>query len=397
MPAVSLQSVDPFKDLRAPAQFSCVSLTNCLEKLYSANENARGRFSGTLSDSVDQAISALRSAGPADLSVSGLWEWAEAVKARNECWRFMELHSLVCGLPPQEVSASLGSQILAWVLLYPDPDCERRQPIMDHLDELGTGVNDFHAAARTAWVLPGGARRIQQILAQYGIFRALRNGWTWRERLPELVRNYSKAATPLTAKDAEQYGIEAMLLNGDSSSCRAHGWHNSWMRQRFPSGKGDKRYDIFMDSPSGIMLLFRGQPCAMIAFHASSEGALFVNQIHGCRAKVMQDEDFEKQDADGRPVMVGQRGLMRLRYVELMIHLAEDFSRALGFSALVIQGACNNKWTKMLDVHGAPNLDLQSAKAVYDEIPEKLGYTLDENGNRVKALRQSLSGGFVGG
>ncbi len=136
----------------------------------------------------------------------------------------------------------------------------------------------------------------------------------------------------------------------------------------------------YADAAYGFALFYRGAVQVITSYFAAHNDSLFVAQVQGVSQKTYHRRD---------------RGLAKIAWKDLVLQVCESVGKELGCTALVYQGAKNNRWTNTMKAQGEddgystncePALALEKCRLNYDNFCESRGFRSDRQGNFVKSL-----------
>jgi hypothetical protein len=146
-----------------------------------------------------------------------------------------------------------------------------------------------------------------------------------------------------------------------------------------------KIYGAFSDGPMGFCLNWKGIPMAIISFVVSDPGTLTIVQMQGVMGRF-----FEKNMDTGSIFetneRAGGRGLIGLRWRNLLLRLVENYAQANGFHRVQILGGKDNPW--LGSDKGRHIFDASKASA-YDHLASTMGYE-NKNGIWTLALKNRI-------
>ncbi len=123
------------------------------------------------------------------------------------------------------------------------------------------------------------------------------------------------------------------------------------------TGKITKNYQVYLDAPVGIGLTFKNRPCAITSFAAFDKSTVRIYQVQGVRP-------YKNYYS-----LSSSRGIFNIEWDKILIELAENYARNLGFSHLSIQGQELHDYSIMI----------RSGKDHYDNLAKKLGFKENQN------------------
>ncbi len=137
-------------------------------------------------------------------------------------------------------------------------------------------------------------------------------------------------------------------------------------------------YGVYLDTPFGFGLLYRGEPNAIVGFDVPDPDVLMVCQLQGTRAKLVD-----------RHRIIGYkhaRGLALIDWQKLLVSYAEGFARGHGIKELGIQSGRKNYWTKE-SYDGEIHISPERALVVYDGAAARLGFGQKADGNWYRVIQ----------
>ena len=314
-----------------------------LRALFSQNSEAARLFSRRYTQtSLQEALAQVENDPPVDVTVEGLERW----RSKETSSAAILLTRLVAALPPQEVARGVGGDLLLWAALNYCIIDDNQERMRKHLEKTGIHSGDLEMARASAWQLCHYSDSCVQIISQYKVMQALRRNDPGTGDIARLVNEHRLPSGDLSPERVAGYSLEPIFLERPdyTSISFAHGKDHRWRGKLCQHGKGKKAFEIYMDSPGGLLLLYKQVPQAIVAFHVGRDLSFFINQVQGLRGFLCDEDDRAIGAQDSKPIMTSPRGLATLRWDELMVHLASNFALSMGFESLTIQGAVNNKW-----------------------------------------------------
>jgi len=155
--------------------------------------------------------------------------------------------------------------------------------------------------------------------------------------------------------DAREYDLRIVHTPSfcDSGYCKEYDDYNN--------------FKVYLDAPTGICLLYKDKPQAVISFKKSGKSTLFIPQIQGVR-----------QRRQGGIQLNNSWGIEPFDWPALLVRIAEVFAQRCGFRTLCIQSAHNNNWKG-----GA--VRLERMVRYYDNTAKRLGFEQHEDKNWYKS------------
>ncbi|MDP3989629.1 MAG: hypothetical protein Q8Q01_00305 [archaeon] len=186
--------------------------------------------------------------------------------------------------------------------------------------------------------------------------------------LEKLLKDSALENVKLSDKRLKDYKI-GLVKPKFNLNC---GHDDYWSQRIFKENLG---YDIYLDSRSGLALLYKGLPNAVICSTVESdeEDAVQIIQIQGVKAEIRKGYKIVGHKHS--------RGLAPLKWEELLVKLMEEISKKAGYTRILIQGSTNNGWCF------GSNQFRSNVKKRYDETAEKIGYIKETDSNWYKELQ----------
>ncbi len=286
----------------------------------------------------------------------------------------MSLSFLLAHLPHEVVAKEFGSNALIWTwVTYPYTN-NVNDDLEISLHESGINIDSLQKARLTAWRLHG-SQNTQTVLKTYDLIQALHDTLPKDRDLNILLKSCTKQGVGLSEERIKQYSLEPLITEGvDTTS----GWAKNWGHDKTVDDK-NRLCKIYLDSPVGVALMYKGEPNALASFSPSDEKTLFINQIQGVESYKLN----ELKEIQGK---IHSRGLVVLDWEKLLVQLSEIIAKKFNLSQTIIQSGHNNTWTTMQNKDGTPKLPLEKALKRYDETASRLGYLQGENRNWYKSI-----------
>ncbi len=170
-------------------------------------------------------------------------------------------------------------------------------------------------------------------------------------------------SVPHTPKRQDDY-----LLQGMTPEMQEVGYAKGW-RWRV---HGHKAFSLYLDATCAIALLYKDEPQAVVSFAPIDCSTVMVYQLQGITPSKL-DEKGKEMVVGKKEVKGHSRGLIPLRWKELLLDCVKGIAREHEFQRIGIRSGYHNSWTKpdyMKEVH----LPLERALQCYDRLAENLGY-----------------------
>lgn len=235
----------------------------------------------------------------------------------------------------------------------------------------------------------GQPKEAANALAQYRHLQYIYSQSTEQIDLPYILSTSALPGVSLSKSRLSDYSLTPLGLARDLDTYKSSGdYRATGTASRFGHHKpGDKKaYEVFLDAPAAIALLYKDEPQALVSTMLDvDESALFINQlqgIRGCQIKPgTEDSDFAL-----RGKQLSARGLAPLDWRKTMLSVAEQVAINAGYKSVTLQSGTNNYWTLPQSPDKDPHLSQEQAIIAYDKPAARLGFTLNDQGNWSKPL-----------
>jgi len=127
--------------------------------------------------------------------------------------------------------------------------------------------------------------------------------------------------------------------------------------------------ELYMDTPMGIMLSYKGIPQAVVGFFLDQQdaGCIHIKQIQGVVA-------LRPQAEVGHVERYPTRGLPKLHWENALVEIVEDLARSLEVTKVRITSADNNQWNGHVSYASRRTLTATQAFLRYDRTALQSGY-----------------------
>ena len=270
----------------------------------------------------------------------------------SKCPNSEDLSLVLASLPSEIQMSELDRDALLWVYThYPSYVRDVKRSIASALYEVGGLDPDLLERAEDTATNLIHDKSIPTILKNYDLLNCICEAVNQID-LPPLLELYAKKDVSFSDKRIKDYRLELVFPKRNDHYGREELWDNYRIN--------NKKFDIYLDTPIGIALAYKGEPNAIIGFCAKDEKTLFIKQIQGVMPE--KGEGYAKAHS---------RGLVVLEWEKLLVNITEKVAQTLGFEEVIVQGGLNNTWGKAR-IRG---------KERYDKPAKEQGYiqNLDEN------------------
>lgn len=226
-------------------------------------------------------------------------------------------------------------------------------------------------------VLPSNYPVTRGVIARwYQVQESLKNPILTRSLLKrEMLERNAQPNITLSEKRKREYGTLGVTTVNNTKDGLPTFWETIGEHQR-----GD--LSLWLDTPLGLVLNYRGCPNAVATFVPLTETTLRIEQLQGVRQHTGEwDREL------GVRKTRGSRGLPVLQWEFLMIEVAESFARLLGFQTMGIRGARNNEyWSKAESAKMEDWPTKSDLQRRYDQTARESDYHRNGNYDWIKEL-----------
>lgn len=283
-------------------------------------------------------------------------------------------------LPAEVVYASYGADVAVWTVSNTGIDGLSKE-LDTVLEDAGYNLTDLSACQswqyRKHHSMSGAA-----ILAQYTLMQSIKHSLLPAINLPQIIAANAAPDVGLKPKHIDRYSLmplETKRYNEYWDGGSVKGWDGP---------DQDVIYEMWLDTPIGFTLLYKGLPNAIagIAMHGDKE--LMIYQLQGVRGTVV-DREQSVFSSDRYIRRTSSRGLCMLDWRKVIVHIAEEIGKVVQAEQVGIQAGKNNVWTKPRMKDPLPHLTFDEASRLYDHIARRMGFSKtmqDTKGNWHKSL-----------
>jgi hypothetical protein len=282
-------------------------------------------------------------------------------------------------LPGSVLIDQFGEAFALWTLFNTSSELIFNRLTEEVCGEMGLAPQLIHnsdlAQWRTFHDITKGANTILQI---YELFESLKTDQLDQDQFREHLRNYRTVKKPLSENKLQKYSLRILQTE---DGVGAHGDEKDFGNDICE--KTMKKYNIWLDAPLALGLMFNEEPQAVVGFIPYSKDTLMINQIQGVHATKFDD----KYEYIGER---GARGLFSLNWIDALIDYTVKVALDHDYENLCIQSAKNNKWIEHVKRDGSIPLDHKKALKVYDKTASRLGFVQREDKNWYRLLEEQM-------
>ena len=285
-------------------------------------------------------------------------------------------------LPPEIVVDKLGEDIAFWTSASTGT-MGQNDPINEALWRLrGYDIDDLEIARGWNW-RQRYSRDIKSILAQYHLMQSLKHGVLDDVDLPEALGTSVRDGVKLSSDRLKDYDVVSVQAD------EYNNYYDGGIVSIWNGKKPNLYFNIWLDSPVGFVLTYKGMPNAVAALAMRGPDTVMVHQLQGIRGNKL-DPTASRYASEAVIGRTSARGLAPFDWQKVMVTITEQIVAKHGANVAAIQSAANNVWTReRMPSDKEPHLPLEAAVLIYDQLAARLGYSKDlteSDANWVKTL-----------
>lgn len=294
--------------------------------------------------------------------------------------RAIAINRTLLFLPPEKVIENFGSDVALWLSSSSIIDGDNKAINQALHDISGYDMDDFEIAR--GWVWRHGYKRasIKREIALYGLMQAVKGDALQSVDLDRVLIESARPEVTLSQKRLADYALVA-VASDDYNNYYDGGRVGTWTET---DGK-DICYPVWIDTPTGFALTYRGAPNAIGALSTPSEHDVMIHQIQGVNGKRI-DHTKPRYSDEFLGENVSARGLAPFDWQSVIIKVSEQIAAQQGAHHVAIQSGEHNVWTKLRGKDKVPHITIEQAQRNYDQPAQRLGYVQGETGDWYKNL-----------
>jgi hypothetical protein len=272
-------------------------------------------------------------------------------------------------LPPEVVLDQFGDRVGAWVVINTTSQGEGDDMQEALRTRAGYDTTDLEIAMNWNWRHGSHDHSATDVLAQYDLMQHVKNGGIKDIDLPEVLASSAREGIDLTLQRLGNYAIEPIETD-DYNNYYSGGLVRGWSGDVAPT----LAYSMWLDTPVGFALTYKGLPNAMVGLAMTGHDELMMYQLQGVQGRRI-DPAISPYEPERVLGSVPSRGLAPLDWKKAMVGVTEQVAANMGLKLSAIQSAKNNVWTKKrMTRDTAPHLPMDKARQAYDDTAQRLGY-----------------------
>jgi hypothetical protein len=310
------------------------------------------------------------------LSANGCRPKQSTLCCSSDHERWLDTRKVLTNLPPQAIIDNYGTEMLAWAAVSATLIKTGEAMVQVLAEQAGYDATLFGKAKLWNWQRAGSREGGKDILGQYGLLHTVLSGGLDEVDLEKVLVNAAHPDVELHKKRLSDYSL--LPLRPEEGFLGPYGWAKGWHGETEPG----VRYKIWLDTPAGFALTYKGKPNAVaaIALSHTHVSELMIHQLQGVRATKLDP-------TNQRETPIGARGLMPLDWRKAMVGISAELASTRDLEHIGIQAGTNNKWTIALPGETEPHLTKQAAAQAYDTPARRLGFRQGKDGNWHKPSR----------
>ncbi|MBI5158546.1 hypothetical protein HY992_00310 [Candidatus Micrarchaeota archaeon] len=277
----------------------------------------------------------------------------------------LQLREVASLLPPDLLFSCFGVDAVVWAYAetHPRAACDGLKEFLECKGFDGVALTKARAAAWTrsatshAELFTAG-----RIKAAHDIMVRL------QEAVSEIGLPAIVARNLLKPREATRYG----LVSAVTRMYEIDGEDPRWDRKRLDDAR---TLNVYLDTPTGVILLYEGLPNAVATFFPTDAGqTLMIEQLQLIAPKPVNGKTVSRR-------LLSPKGLFDFDWKNAMVAACVEVARFFGFEKIGVQGGGLNKWVGEDFTFGLVHLDIEKAIEIYDDTAERMGFVKGVDGN----------------
>lgn len=334
-----------------------MEIADRIERLYDSVPDVRDIISKNRDGNFNSYISKIRSSPPQNLELESLDSYKNSY----------ELNTLFTYSPHEKLKKEFGKDILLWTWNKNEYHSEKSD-LLSAIDEDLNLNEDILLLSRTI------SRNIQPINSS----KSLKKVYDTVNSFNDFLKNYDlknellkniKSGFGISEKKLEKYSLDQFFARENNFSGEDEVWGRTY--------EETESYDVYLDAPICVGLMFKDEPCALMSFFPTDNNAVLIKQIQGVNKKTYDSKNKSKVISTK-----SQRAIISINYNKFFFDLVQDYSKMQGYSKIGIQSSKNNRWN---DIIGG-KISLESTIKTYNNFAKSIGMKEDRYGNFYKKI-----------
>lgn len=272
--------------------------------------------------------------------------------------------ALLGSLDGPQLLYTFGERVTAWTIGN-DAFPERSHLLTKRLENEGynpTFLRWARALSREVWE-KAPAPKSADVLVQNRLMEAITSTALQHVDLTaSLQASRAGSIAPLKEKRLQSYGLVPLQI--DPRRPVLYGRVQRWAGME-EHEKNGRSFPMYLDTPTGFALTYKGIPQFTVGVKASSPDELRIQQLQG-----VVGERWEKSEFLGN---IGARGLPPLDWRKVGVHVAAQLAEKLGMRSVSIASS------ESIRIPGWTTFTAAEAKKAYDDTAERLGFAHRED------------------
>ncbi len=280
--------------------------------------------------------------------------------------QYREALRLLTHLPPKLILDTYGPETLAVVATT----MQVRRPGEKYALALDRfhGIPDNTIDRVRQWSTRQQVFRGRDIASQYEMSRQLFSGVFGDFDLPEALHGAVSEPEHMSARRAGRFALTPAIVERID--------YEGWRAGSFDEVAPGVDYRVWLDTPTGFMLTYKGLPQAVAGIAISGYSSeVMVYQLQGVKGYRTGLNDNPKIER------ISSGGLTALDWRKVMLGAVEHVARAMGIETIGIRAGDKNEWIHPRLGQETAHLTLAAAQAAYDQQAGRLGFVQGIDGD----------------
>lgn len=284
--------------------------------------------------------------------------------------------ALLKHLPSGLILSEYGAEMLAVVAAqraHPSFMDEHRLKLDRH-----NGIVDHTISRVSRWCDNHWSGRGRDLVTQYDMSRLLLTGELENFDLSRALHDAVDDPDLMSRKRAARFAFEPATVGRIN--------FEGWRAGSFDEVAPGVDYRVWLDTPTGFMLTYKGLPQAVAGVAISGYSSeVMIHQLQGVRGYRTGLNDNPKIER------ISSGGLTALDWRNVLVRAVEHIAQAMDISTIGIREGDKNEWTSPRFGEPTAHLTAAAAYAAYDRQAKRLGFSQGIDGDWHRQLDPSQS------
>lgn len=284
---------------------------------------------------------------------------------------------------------NFGEEVMAWTILH--DSSWKEGDFGTEIDKKGYNCDFLAWSSLLAW-----HRRKSQppqpkeLLTQHAVMQAVHGEPLTAIDLQELLAESALAEVHLSQDRLRDYSLLPLSIRPEASN-EIQGQVRVWpgkegLEQAYKDPDRQNlhlRYDIWLDTPVGFALAYKGIPQARVGLIANNSNELIIQQLQRIQGRLFDPGKAKEDPKTGERTVPIEgyrlpRGLVTLDWAKLLIRSTAYLAAQLDMESVALQ---TSSGILSRTYHGRPSCHLTRDQAIkaYDETAYRLGFLRDSD------------------